>query len=208
MLKLCLLRHGETDWNRDRRIMGREEVPLNAEGLAQARRFRSQLEECPFDQVFSSPILRARQTADVVVEGFPLEVQLDGRLDEVGYGDWVVKTIKEVREQAGYIPYYRRIETPVAPGGESLLQVRDRALEFLRDCAAQYPDQNILAVTHADWIKCLILEILGLPMENIWKIRIDNGSVSQIECDEKHRILVCLNQRNDLARLFAVRPWF
>lgn len=208
MLRLFLLRHGETDWNRDRRIMGPEDIPLNTTGLEQARAFRSQLAECPFDQIFSSPILRAQETAEVVAKGFDLQPQYDARLEEVGYGEWVGRTFKEVREQEGYVPYFKRLDTPVAPGGESLYQVRDRAMAFMKDCAEKYPDQNVLAVTHADWIKCLLLEVLGVSLEFIWKIRIDNGSVSLVECHEKAPIVICINQRQDLTRLFKGRPWF
>ena len=206
MVKLLLIRHGETDWNRDRRIMGRQEIGLNETGRLQALSLKESLAQFSVDAVYSSPVCRARETAQILVEDRDLAPQYDERLVEIHYGDWVGKTFDEVRSLPDYTPYFTRLQTPVAPNGETLFQVRDRALDFVRTIREAHPDQTVLAVSHADWIKCVVMEFLSIPFENIWKFRIDNVSTSLIECDPGgwDRV-VCVNQRGDLDRLFVTR---
>lgn len=205
MLRILLIRHGETEWNRDRRIMGREEIGLNETGRFQALALKQSLAAFPLDAVYSSPILRARETAMTLCEERDLKPSFDERLVEVDYGEWVGKTFLEVRETSGYTPYFKRLETPVAPKGETLFQVRDRGIEFLQEMKSRHPDQTIAAVSHADTIKCLLMNTLQIPFENIWRFRIDNVSVSLFESDDFGDRIICINQRGDLDRLFVTR---
>ncbi|MCE9624838.1 MAG: histidine phosphatase family protein [Deltaproteobacteria bacterium] len=206
MLKLLLVRHGETDWNRDRRIMGRQEIGLNETGRLQALSLKEGLARFGVDAVYSSSVCRARETAQILTEDRGIKPKYDDRLVEIHYGDWVGMTFEEVRTLPDYTPYFKRLDTPVAPNGETLYQVRDRAMEFVRQVQREHADQTVLAVSHADWIKCVVMEFLGIPSENIWKFRIDNVSVSLIEgeIDSWDRV-ICVNQRGDLDRLFVTR---
>lgn len=205
MLRILLVRHGETDWNRDRRIMGREEVELNETGCLQSQALKSGLANISLDAVYTSPMLRSRETADILCEARGVAAIPDDRLVEVDYGDWVGKTFTEIREIPGYVPYFKRLETPVAPNGETLYQVRDRAMSFIRQLQSERPDQTVLLVSHADWIKCVLMHILEIPFANIWRFRIDNVSVSLYEWDEVGERIICVNQRGDLDRLFVTR---
>ncbi len=205
MLRILLVRHGETDWNRDRRIMGQEEIGLNETGRFQALALKEGLSRFPLDAVYSSPVLRAKETATILTEERDLEPVFDERLVEVNYGEWVGKTFTEVKETPGFIPYFQRLETPVAPGGETLFQVRDRAMSFIQQMKLAHPDHTLLVVSHADWIKCLLMEILGISFANIWRFRIDNVSVSLYETEENLDRVICINQRGDLDRLFVTR---
>jgi phosphoserine phosphatase len=205
MLRILLVRHGETEWNRVRRIMGREDIGLTETGRFQSLALKEALAHFPLDAVYSSPILRARETAMILTEERDLEPINDERLVEVNYGDWVGKTFSEVRELQGYTPYFKRLQTPVAPNGETLFQVRDRAMSFIHQLKQERHDQTVLAVSHADWIKCLLMEILEIPFANIWRFRIDNVSVSLFESDEAGDRIICVNQRGDLDRLFVTR---
>lgn len=208
MLRLLLVRHGETDWNKDRRIMGRENTPLNETGREQSRHFKESLGSAPLDGIYTSPVNRAVQTTEILSQERDLEVIQDDRLIEVGYGDWVGKTFEEVRQESNYIPYYERLDTPVAPGGETLYEVRDRARDFVRDLQEKHPDYTAMVVTHADWIKCLLMHVLEIPLKNIWRFRIDNASVSLLECEGRARRVICINHRGDMERLFLSRFWF
>ena len=208
MLRLLLIRHGETDFNKERRIMGREPFPLNALGREQSNRLKESLGKAPLDAIYTSPILRAQETAQILSEAGDLVPLGDDRLMEVEYGEWVGKTFAEVRELPDYVPYFERLDTPVAPGGETLYQVRDRARDFVRSLQKSHSDDTVLVVTHADWIKCLLMHILEIPFKNIWRFRIDNASVSLLECEGPKRRVICVNQRGDMERLFVTRFWF
>src|SRR5690606_18715121 len=156
MVRILLIRHGETDWNRERRIMGDQAIPLNQDGQRQAEVLREFLKDIPVELCLSSPVLRAQQTAELLVQGHGLKIQSDPRLVEIGYGEWIGKTFTEVRAIPGYIPYYQRLDTAVAPGGESLYQVRDRAVHLIEELrGSRY--QNIWLISHADWIKCVLM---------------------------------------------------
>ena len=188
--------------------MGREEIGLNATGQFQAMALQQALAQVPLGRVYSSPILRARETAEILTEARDLDIIDDERLVEVSYGDWVGKTFHEVREQPGYVPYFKRIETPVAPNGETLYQVRDRILEFFSQVKREAPEETVVAVSHADTIKCMLMALLEIPFENIWKFRIDNVSISLVESDHFGDRVICLNQRGDVDRLFVTRFTF
>ena len=101
MQRILWIRHGETEWNRERRIMGREEIGLNDAGREQSRSLATALQPYALDAIISSPILRARETAAIIAEPHQLEVQCDERLWEIDYGDWVGKTFDEIRAKPG-----------------------------------------------------------------------------------------------------------
>src|SRR5215813_4041423 len=97
MLRLFLVRHGETDWNRERRIVGRQEISLNEIGRKQAQTLKEAMAGFPFDAIYSSPVCRARETAKILGEDRGLEPILDERMVEIHYGDWVGMTFEQVR---------------------------------------------------------------------------------------------------------------
>lgn len=208
MLRVFLIRHGETDWNVERRIMGAQAIGLNAIGKAQAHETAGHLAEFSVDALYSSPLLRATETAEILLKDREVSLIHDARLCEVDYGAWVGKTFQEVRDMPGYIPYYQRLHEPVAPEGETLFQVRDRAVEFVNFLKNKHQVGNIFVVSHADWIKCLLMELLEIPLENLWKIRIDNLSVSLVEWEDRGPRVICMNQRGDFERLRKGRSSF
>jgi broad specificity phosphatase PhoE len=208
MGKILLIRHGETDWNKDRRIMGREPIGLNETGRRQSKELQEALSDLSVEAVYSSPVNRALVTAEILCQGRTLAPVADERLVEVDYGQWVGKTFMEVRAMPGYIPYMRRLETPVAPGGETLFQVRDRAMAFLNHVAELHLDGNIFVVSHADWIKCVFMQLLLIPFENIWSFRIDNTSVGLLETEERGFRVLTINHGIDMNHLFVPRVSF
>lgn len=208
MDRILLIRHGETDWNKDRRIMGRDPVGLNEAGRRQSRSLQATLKNTKVDQVFTSPLLRALQTAEILCAGRGLKPTPDELLLEVDYGEWVGKKFAEVREMPDYIPYYQRLETPVAPEGETLYQVRDRGLAFLEKISNGGGGKNVLVVSHADWIKCILMHFMEIPFENIWRLRIDNASISQIESEKRGYRVISLNHGYSMDHLLIDRISF
>lgn len=208
MGKILLIRHGETDWNKERRIMGREPIGLNGTGRKQSKDLQEALSDIAVEAVYSSPVKRALETAEILCQGRTLAPVADDRLMEVHYGQWVGKTFMEVRAMPGYIPYMQRLETPVAPEGETLYQVRDRAMEFLNHVSELHRVGNVLIVSHADWIKCVLMEILRIPFENIWSFRVDNVSIGLLEMEERGFRVLTFNHGVDLDHLFVPRVSF
>lgn len=208
MLRIFFMRHAETDWNRERRIMGSNPIEINEAGKQQADQSSQGLHPFCFSTIYTSPILRALQTAKVLHQKQNAPLVEDQRLEEIGYGDWVGMTFEEVRKLPGYVPYFRRLQTPVAPKGETLFQVRDRAMAFIHQMKTRHQEEDILVVSHADWIKCVLMELLEIPFANIWKMRIDHCSISLMESEKRGDRIICINQRSDLERLLQPRQAF
>ncbi|MCB1214427.1 MAG: histidine phosphatase family protein [Deltaproteobacteria bacterium] len=208
MLRVLLIRHGQTQWNLERRIMGKEAIGLNETGHAQIKQTAESLKGLAFEALYSSPILRAKESAEYFEKIFGLETKLDLRLEEVGYGDWVGRTFEEVKQDPGYVPYFETPHQSAAPGGESLEKVCQRGRDFLKSVYDFYQEGNVLVVSHADWIKCQALRVLKAPLNNIWRFRLDNASVTVIEKSQQGERLLGLSLLPSWKTYFEYRVAF
>src|SRR4030095_8514765 len=102
-----LIRHGQTDWNRDRRVMGDHPIGLNAEGREQVEVLAKLLHHGSIEAAFASPLARTRETAEMLNRGRGLIVREESDLKEIEYGEWVGKTFREIRSSPGFESYYR-----------------------------------------------------------------------------------------------------
>ncbi|GGL84740.1 histidine phosphatase family protein [Nakamurella endophytica] len=161
---LVLLRHGETDWNREQRMQGHVDIPLNATGRAQAAAAARSVAALRPDVIVSSDLSRARETAAPVAAVTGLAVHTDPRLRETSLGDWEGRTRDEVA--AGWPQeweQWRATSAHVAPpGGESRWQVADRAGAVVAELDAG-PAERALLVVHGGLIVGLTGRLLALP---------------------------------------------
>ncbi|HEX7502506.1 MAG TPA: histidine phosphatase family protein, partial [Acidobacteriota bacterium] len=177
MKTIYLIRHGETQANRDGVFRGRGEVPLSPAGLKQAGELRDYFAALPVQRVLSSPLQRAAQTAALCFPGRAVELQeLVNNLD---LGAWSGRSKKEI---AGEEPelWRRWLEEPERmsfPGGESLAAMKARARHF-NLLLAEAGEERIAVVTHRSVLKALLAEALGLGQPWFWKFHLDNASVS------------------------------
>ena len=182
-----LVRHGETDWNRESRIQGQADPPLNAAGREQARAVAERLAGVVFATAYASDLSRVTATAAAVVRGRELRVTELAELREKRFGEWEGLTFTEA--EAHDPDRYRRIfrvatcdgET-APPGGESDMQMLRRMAGVagrLRDTHGGR-DENILVVGHGGSLCALIVALLGLPARAIWRFRLSNCGVSQV----------------------------
>ncbi len=144
--ELWLIRHGETEWSRNRRHTGRTDLPLTSAGEQAARALASRLDDVPFDLVLASPLIRARHTAELA----GLSPQLEPQAMEWNYGEYEGITTAQIQERRpGWSVWTHQI-----PGGESLQQVADRADAVIADVRAQAPKRAVL-VAHAHFLRIL-----------------------------------------------------
>lgn len=205
MLELLFIRHGQTDWNAERRIMGEDPIGLNAVGRQQIRTLSRHLNSISFDALYCSPLQRTLESSAIINQDRKLQIIQDLRLREIEYGEWIGKTFPEIHSLPGYRDYYQTPENPVCAGGESLHAVRDRAISFLEDLKKERPRGRVALVSHADWIKCVILHFLKLPLTQIPQLRIDNGSVSYLTFDKKQVRVIAVNHNPNFDTLFVRR---
>jgi len=182
-LRLLLLRHGETAWNRERRYQGWKDTPLSAAGHQQAEAVARELKEHPFAAVYSSPLQRARETAAPIASAHGLEVLTDPAFKELAFGEWEGLTLDEARTRDAKL-YEGWAKTPhlvSPPGAETLAQARERVLAGLDRLRAGHRDEVVCLVAHGIPVRILILEALGLGLDRIWTLHSAPTGISELE---------------------------
>lgn len=187
-LRLLLVRHGETEWNRMSRFQGTMDIPLNDRGKEQAKKAAEFLKDVKIDFGESSPMLRPKETAEIILEPHPnAPLGLEPELMEIGHGRWEGKLEKEIEaEYPGLLNQWKTApETVQMPEGENLQQVWDRAIaawNTLVQTHSQSDEPQVGIVTAHDAInKVILCYLLGLNPANFWNIKQGNGAVSVID---------------------------
>ncbi|HQX05161.1 MAG TPA: histidine phosphatase family protein [Zoogloea sp.] len=184
--RICLVRHGETAWNAERRLQGHIDIPLNDIGLAQARATAASLTNQSFEAAYASDLLRARQTADAIAARCSLQPAIDARLRERHYGVFQALTYDEARARfpEDYQHFESRDPEFVFPGGgESLRQFAARIHEALHDIATRHQGGTVLVVTHGGVLDVAHRLATGKPLETPRDFTIPNAALNWIERD-------------------------
>jgi broad specificity phosphatase PhoE len=189
-----LMRHGQTDWNRSQRVMGWEEVPLNARGRAQAEASGRWLAAAGLRRIVTSPLARAAQTAAIVSRQLasPTAVIHDDRLREFNMGRWSGMTREELRQDAAYRAYREDPLHVPFPSGETLGEVGARAAACWRETLAAGAD-GVLFVSHAGVIKLLLARFLAIDLAQFWRLEVANAAVSIIDVSRTEPRVVAVN---------------
>jgi broad specificity phosphatase PhoE len=159
---LLLVRHGETDWNRDGRWQGGSDTSLNDVGREQARALADRLDG-DIAAVYSSDLARARETADIVAAKLDLAVQIDPRLRERGFGSWEGLTMTEIEER--FADAHRRWQAGEGAGAddaETFEEFFDRVSDFLADVLRLHPEEEVLVISHGGSIRVIHALAAGL----------------------------------------------
>lgn len=149
-MKLIFVRHGQTDWNREKKLMGRADIELNEEGRAQCQLLLEKLEP-DFDVILSSPLKRALQTAEVIAERFGKEIIIEHALIERNFGSLAGKTWEQVEEQTGINmkALTEKEQYDFRPyGGESAQDVKARLVEFISELRTR-PYSKVVIACHS-----------------------------------------------------------
>ncbi len=174
-MKLYLIRHGETDYNKQKKNQGQIDVPLNEYGRELAVKTGEGLRDVPFDLCLCSPLGRARETAELILKGRCVPIQIDERIIEVSFGKyegrcWDPKAWDEEmpREFQCFFDDPGKYQAP--SDGESLEALRQRTGDFLKDicCRREYQDSTILVSTHGAALAGILANIKGLTTERFW----------------------------------------
>jgi phosphoserine phosphatase len=216
-VRLLLVRHGETDWNRQGRFQGQIDVPLNDHGRHQANLAAEFLKQVPVDFAVSSPMLRPRETAELILQHHPqVSLQFMDGLREISHGDWEGKLEPEVAvDFPGELDAWRlHPETVQMPNGENLDDVWQRGIaawEQIVAMAKADPEQPEnrpkigLVVAHDAINKAILCHVVGLGKAQFWNFKQGNGAVSVIDyslggdTDDGKALLQAANLTNHLA---------
>ena len=195
-MRLILARHGETETNRERLALGREDVPLNENGRRQAAAVAASLSGMSVDAVYSSPLRRALETAEAIAAVHGLPVEVDEALTEMDVGEMEGLTAAEMRGRYG--DFLRRWFSDGAgglamPGGESLQQVQDRAWAAVNSLRATHPEGSVVAVSHNFTIHAILCRALNLPLAHFRRLRHDLAATAVIDVREDGATVVRIN---------------
>ena len=158
---LLLVRHGETDWNRDGRWQGHSDTNLNDAGREQARGVAAELDE--IDVIYSSDLARARETAEIIAAAVGRDVRTDDRLRERSFGAWEGLTAPEIEERfAEDLARWRLGDGAGADDAEPFDVFARRVQSFVDDAVARHPDETILVVAHGGTIRVIHALASGL----------------------------------------------
>lgn len=186
MLNVYLLRHGETAWNADgNRYCGRTDIDLTPKGLSQAESVSRQLRGLELDAVYSSPLLRARMTAEIAGGGD--DVTIDERLIELDFGNWEGKTKEEfIAEDPDLWTGWCRDPSVVKAGstGETAADVVKRVNDFYEYVRKKHPSGNILVVGHNGINRFYLASKLGMELKNYRRIVQENSAITLFSLDE------------------------
>jgi probable phosphoglycerate mutase len=200
-IRITFVRHGATDWNRDRRFQGQVDIPLNVEGRAQASALARTLADERFDRAISSDLSRAFETASAICGDKAIE--RDPRWREFAFGEWEGLTWEQI--VARHPDLAQAASTSVKgytpPGGESFDEVLRRVSEALADCKAA--DGNVLIVTHAGPLHAMLHAFFGhrqAEMAEALRVRFSPASITRVKVTGDQAELLALN---DVAHVIA-----
>lgn len=199
-MRLLVVRHAETDWNRERRYQGWSDRPLSPTGRVQAEAVASALAGTALGAVYASPLRRAMETAAAIAGRHGRPVTPHGGFKEMGFGRWEGLTTEEARAVEPAL-YQAWLDTPhlvTAPDGESLIAVRERVVQGLEALRRAHADEVVCVVTHAIAARIVILEALGLDLERIWALHVSTTGISELEFRDDWTAVHRVNTRSHL----------
>ncbi len=189
-MEIYLVRHGETAYNQEERYQGHTDIPLNEAGRAIAHAAARMLHDVPFDRVFSSPLIRAVETAQIIAADHGLPVETDERLTEISFGTSEGSYIADMKANPGH-PLHNFIEHPeryVPTGGaESFDSLYARSLDFLNNCILPLEPcgcRAVLIVGHGALNRSILNQISHIPLDKFWHYRLGNCVTARITLEQ------------------------
>lgn len=191
---LYLVRHGETDWNKAKKLQGFTDIPLNDEGRSQARVLQKQFEDKSFDAIYSSDLMRARETAEIISHGKNLEVITSQSLRERSWGRHEGQSFDELKLKYGvsFHPMIEEFEPNEEHIHEDLIQVETysqaiaRVVPFLKKIQAECKGKSVLVVSHGGILKGILLY---LKLQEFKRPYVDNLGYLHLEAHDNHFVL-------------------
>ena len=201
MTEIIIIRHGETEWNKTGRFQGHSDVPLSAEGRAQAAALGKNLVVDHVDAIYASDLTRAMETAAPLAQRFGLEVISDPLLRELNFGSWEGRNFNDVNAENpdAMKTFYNDPERVNIPDSEPFPEFQQRVAGRVREIVAQERGKRIVIVSHGASIRILFADILSMPIRSIWHVSQLNTAVNKIRFEDDGFAVVTL--MNDTSHL-------
>lgn len=204
MTQIILVRHGQTPWNKDKIFRGSRDIPLNDTGREEARLAGEWLKDETIHAAYCSPLSRARDTAEAIAHHHQLTVADLSGLSDLCYGDWEGLPLTEVKEKYAdlYTQWERYPQSVRFQQGETLDELRNRALAAVEQVVSQHPGQVVLLAAHRAVNKVLIAAFIGLDNSHFWRIGQDTTAINRFQ---KVGAIWQINGINDICHLRGMK---
>ncbi len=181
--RVLLVRHGSTVHSHEGRFSGRNDLPLDSHGRGQARMLARHVAGlAPVAAVISSPLRRARETAQAIAEQIGAEIEIHDDLVEAEFGEWEGLTISETHlKWAEQLAAWLVSATAAPPSGESFVDVEVRSRRAIAEIVGAHRHQRVAVVSHVTPIKTLLRIALGAPQETMFRFHLDTASLSVVD---------------------------
>ncbi|MCX7747639.1 MAG: alpha-ribazole phosphatase [Clostridia bacterium] len=195
MKEFIFIRHGETESNKKGTYLGSTDIELNEEGLRQAAIVANKLSGEQVEKIFSSPLKRAFRTAEIINQVFGLDIICSEALSERNFGVWDNLTYEEiqikfpiehslwVKDWINYAPLH----------GESAVMSYERARSFVLELKQMEGEGKYIIVSHSGAIRNMLVVLLDLKLEDVWRFKIQNGGITRVQLDQNYAVLHLLN---------------
>ncbi len=200
-MRLVLVRHGETAWNREGRFQGQSQIGLNQRGILQAQQIAKVVPPMKPSALYSSPLPRTLMTAEEISKELSSPVvPIDG-FKEINLGELEGITAQEMRSRHGqiYSAWRKDPSEVVFPGGESIKQLQERSWRAILDLEQAHRNDVIVVVSHNFAIRTILCRFLGLPLSRLQLLRVDLGSISILDSRTSSPQVAGINDRCHLS---------
>ncbi len=169
---IFLVRHGETEWNKQNRLQGNKDSPLTPGGMKQANEVKKSLEQYIIDYAYVSPLKRARDTLEIILKDRELEVAIKDNLREIKLGPWEGKTRQEIAlsHPDQNMAFWTRQDLFNLPGADTFEELQNRVVEELETIFANGKNKNNLVVSHWIAIKVALAHYSSTPLSHLSEI--------------------------------------
>ncbi|MBW1973132.1 MAG: hypothetical protein DRG20_04490 [Deltaproteobacteria bacterium] len=201
MTRIYIVRHGNTLWNKDKIFRGHKDIPLDETGKEEAKKVADVMSEIKIDKIFSSPLLRAKETADIIAKPHNLDVEKENAFIDISFGEWQGISLNKVKEKWPklYDKWLNEPDKVKFPKGDRLEDVLKRSVGKIKDLVNIYSDKNLLIVSHRVVNKVMILGCLGIDLSHFWQIGQDTCAINLILYNGNSFILSILNDTCHIA---------
>ncbi|MFC1951201.1 histidine phosphatase family protein [Chloroflexota bacterium] len=194
-MKLLLVRHGQTDWNRDSILQGHTDLELNQMGMSQVESLTPFIDAQKIDAVYSSDLLRAMQTARILLNGRKDMIQGCDLLREIDFGDLEGMTFNDISSTYPDLSYTEFSFSKY--NGESLKQLGERVSDFADEINAAHTDDNTVLITaHGGTLRVLLCILLGIDVTHWWQFKMDLASLTVTQSEAGAAAITILNYTN------------
>lgn len=202
MSTIYLIRHGETEWNLEERFQGTSNTMLTDNGIEQGRKLAKRLKDEEIANIYTSPLERAKVTAQFIGEESDKEVIITNDFKEISFGDWEGLTTKEIGERYSWAnDWFINPESHRIPNSDDMeiekVRLRSKLIELAEGNSS---DKSNLIVSHAGVIRLAILGAMDLPLSYYWRLTFSNTCINILEYHEKRFLIRCLNDTSHLLK--------